>query len=92
MNETWNMTDGDPGFGESISQILEINMNSCYKSAVILCEDMAHQLYTILKANKKPTYLGKDIKTEDILLLKITLVTYFTFLKSHWRNFWLSTY
>lgn len=46
---------------ESVHDILGIEMVKCKKSAVVVDEEMAIQLYNILKENQKPVYFGKDI-------------------------------
>ncbi len=53
-----------PDFGqddyENISTILNIHMNRCNKSAMIISRQKATKLHKILKSLGKPSYLGKD--------------------------------
>lgn len=82
-NQTWEYINnsvmlpnhGQP-FEENVQTILDLHMDKCNKSAMILQGDGALQLYSILKAKNKPAYFGKDVISE--LLEGYTYEGYFT--------------
>lgn len=52
--------------GESLEQMLSMHIGKCNKSAMILPDEMALQLFAILKAVKQPVFFGKDIIHEKL--------------------------
>ncbi len=51
---------------ESVDEVLELGMEECNKSAIILKENMAISVYTHLLAKKKPVYFGKEVISENL--------------------------
>ncbi len=60
MLAEWKLSNGGRGFDESLEQVINMHMGKCSKTAVILNENMALQLFTTLKNEKKPVFYGKD--------------------------------
>ncbi len=60
INNSAMFPDYGQGFEENISTILNVHMNRCNKSAVILKRPSAIQLDTMLKGMGKPSFLGRD--------------------------------
>lgn len=63
----WFNSYGQPGQKETVSQILEMQMNACNKSAVILNGEDRNVLYNIMKAKGKPVWNGKDLIHEQFV-------------------------
>ncbi len=64
MLPDWQTESGSHGSYESIKQILSMHMEICNKSTMILQDNMAIELFTILKATNKPAFFGKDVLNE----------------------------
>ncbi len=56
---------GELIFEENIDEIMDSTMEKCEKSAVILGEDSAIPLFSILTVKSKPTFFGKVIINEN---------------------------
>ncbi len=52
-------------YHENIEQVVSTHMGKCKKTVVILPENMALQVYNILKAAKQPVFYGKDVIYEN---------------------------
>ncbi len=61
MLPLWPDTSDDLIDHETIEQVLSMHMGKCNQTAIILRENMALQLFTILKAAKQPVFFGRDI-------------------------------
>lgn len=67
MLAAWKWENGRQGSVEDIERILSIHMDKCSKSAMIMPESMAMQLFSILEAANKPAFYGKDIINENVV-------------------------
>ncbi len=67
MLPQWKTKSGGYGFYETVEEVFEMHMESCDKSAIIGDENFAIQMFTVLKAIKKPAYLGQDVLNENLL-------------------------
>lgn len=63
----WKNTTKPQSYNQTIYQVLDMHMESCNKSALIVSESLAIQLNTILKSLKRPVYFGKDVVNENLL-------------------------
>lgn len=66
MMPEWKSKSGDYGRSENIKQVMNMHIEKCYKTAMILHETMALQLFAIMKSRKLPVFLGKDIINEQL--------------------------
>jgi len=64
MLPEWKTQSGDYGWQESTEKLLDMHMSKCNKSAMILLEPSAIQLFATLKSAEKPVYFGKDVIME----------------------------
>ncbi len=55
------------GIVESIEQVLSLHLGKCNKTAMIIPQNMALQLFSILKGAKQPVFFGKDIIAENLM-------------------------
>ncbi len=62
----WQTESGLPGILESNKQILSKHMRICNISAMILKENRAIELFTILKTANKPAFFGKNVISENL--------------------------
>ncbi len=64
INNSAMLPDHGQGSLESVTTILDIHMNNCTKSAMIVRMPLAIQLHETLKRMGKPSFFGKDIILE----------------------------
>ncbi len=63
----WKQETGELGYDETLEQLTAMHLGNCNRSAIILNELMATQLYSIFKRSNKPVFYGKDVLSESFI-------------------------
>lgn len=66
MLPKWKTKSDNHGVGETTNEVIDMHMKSCNKSAIVVDDSVALQLFTILTSLKQPVYFQKDVPNKNL--------------------------